>query len=85
MHVKRMLLIVAAVATTALAGGAGAASADDVPGCGNGLELQFSPSREAFLADAQHGNVNGDGYVCFKLFAAGSPVFGIIVDNNVQA
>ena len=67
--------------------GAGAGSADSVPGCGNGFTLVYNPAGEALISAQMHGNVNGDGYVCVNRTpnTAGGRGFVILVDNDVPA
>ena len=53
-----------------------------VPGCGNGLDLTFSPGLEALVAENNQGNVNWDGYVCYK--PIGRPGYIIVIDNRSE-
>jgi hypothetical protein len=64
-----MLRVGTAVVAAALALGASTARAENPPpvaGCGNGLSLVYNPSFEAFIAAANQGHVNGDGWVCLN-------------------
>ena len=89
MNVRRLITAAALSAIVAVAAGTGSASAKPPPGgCGNGFELRFDPSLEAFLSGQTQGNVNGDGFVCFKFTGQGARPAGmgqsIVVDNRVQ-
>jgi hypothetical protein len=78
---KRMLLLVAAIAATFFALAPGTASADPVGRCPVGFTLTFSPSLEAVLAEQFHIKTNGDEYVCTKDIAGAGDLF--IFNDNV--
>ncbi len=90
MNARKMLCVVAAVATASLALSAGMARAEDPPpvaGCGNGLSLIYNPSLEAVIATANQGHVNGDGWVCLNRSGLdnsnGHFNLVVVIDNTV--
>jgi hypothetical protein len=89
-NVKKMLRVGAAVVTASLAFGAGAAHATNPPpvgGCGNGLDLFFSPAFEEIVASSTQGHVNGDGWVCLNRSGLdnsnGHFNLVVVIDNTV--
>ena len=90
MNVSMLVRSTAAAAISVLAFAAGTARADNPPpvaDCGNGFTLAFRPVLEARLADATHGNVNGDGWICLndaELIHTNGPVHLVtFIDNTV--
>ena len=83
MKSARLLVCGAVALSTLLLPARGVSAAGAVPGCGRGLDLVYSPPSEAYLASVTGGNVNGDGYVCFKVLNDEARPSGIIIDNRV--
>ena len=87
MIIKRLVLVVAAVAIMAVAAGNGKVMAGDpqpLGRCGGGFDLVYWPFGEEIILDT-NGHVNGDGFVCVNDApnSKGDTGFVIIVDNVV--